>query len=201
MRGTRPTEERDANAGVEGREIDAPYDPPARRVSLVVIVVACSVVVVLAVGGFFLRSGRPRVDANGGLREGKGNLDRASDCKTSLAMTTRCVGEDSSFQECHYHLRAEGVPDPRVCAAFLSGPDAAAPATADEGPCPETRPAGWRPVDCNDFHVHADMLCFRCTDQSHTETDRELLQAFDRSCDMALVLKSCNEPLAGGGGP
>jgi hypothetical protein len=200
MRGTRPTEERDTNANVEARQIDEPYDPPARSVSLFTIV-ACSSAAVLLVGGLFLRSARPHVDAIGRLQEGKGNLDRASDCKTSLSMTTRCVGEDSSFQECHYHLRAEGIPDPRICAAFLSGPDAAAPATADEGPCPETRPAGWRAVDCNDFHVHADMLCFRCTDQSHSETDRELLQAFDRSCDMGLVLKSCNEPLTGGGGP
>ncbi len=131
-----------------------------------------------------------------GLQEGKGQLDQTSDCRTSLAKTTGCQGEDTSFQECHYHFRADGIPDAKVCAAFLAWPQAdPAAASAVENTCPETLPSGWENVPCENYGLAATMVCFHCFDGSRPEAARRLLQAFDPSCEHGIVLKSCNEAL------
>ena len=178
-------------------DLDGPETRTKRPVGLVGVV-ACAAL--LGASWLAFKGVRRGLDEFGGLQGGKGSIAQSSECRTSLSMTTACQGENSSFQECHYHFRAEGVPDPRVCAAFLAGPDAGPAPSADDGPCPETHPAGWEGVACQDFHLDAKMVCFRCSDRSHLEAGRELLQAFDRSCDQGVVLKSCNEPLAGTAG-
>jgi hypothetical protein len=160
---------------------------PNRR-TLILTLLGCGVLI--GAGGWFVLSVRVH-----GLQEGKGEIDQASDCRTSLTKTTACHGEDTSFQECRYHFRADGIPDAQVCAAFLASPRGGSVAEAGASPCAETSPAGWGGVSCEDYGLDPKMVCFRCTDKSSPETVRHLLQGFDRSCEHGIVLKSCNEPL------
>jgi hypothetical protein len=129
---------------------------------------------------------------------GKTILTEPSQCKTSLLETTSCRGEDTSFQECHYFLRAEGVPRPEVCRAFLakvtnarSGP---ANPDAGHGECSEVSPADWRRVPCSDYQLAGDLACLSCVSERH-EAARTLVQAFTPACDRAIVLKGCNVDL------
>ena len=170
---------------------------PTRPVPILPIAAGVAIFAACVAGALSFKAARHGLGVARGA-PGKQDIDHASDCRTSLAMTTACRGQNSSFQECHYYFRAEGVPDPQVCTAFLAGPDAGPAARVDEGPCPETRPAGWQTVACEDYHLDAKMVCcFRCFDGSQPESGRALLQAFDRACERGIVLKSCNEPLPG----
>jgi hypothetical protein len=161
---------------------------------------------------FTARTSDAPVRASGGRGEA---IEGPDDCRTALAMTTTCRGENSGFQECHYHFRAEGLPDPALCAAFLARPgtEPLAPAvttvtalavSADGGAahagCPENDPGGWQRVACEDYKVDATMVCFLCLDDSRPETARQIVQAFDRSCERGVVLKACNEPLRSAAG-
>jgi hypothetical protein len=128
------------------------------------------------------------------LQEGKGTIDDPSVCHTSLAKTTACRGSDTSWQECHYQFRADGIPDADVCASFLAAPiDASASTTAGQ-PCPEMSPAGWRRIACERFRLDATMACFYCVD-GRLESARQVVQAFAPSCERGVVLKSCNQEL------
>jgi hypothetical protein len=128
------------------------------------------------------------------------SFDFPGDCHTSLAMTTSCHGEDTSFQECHYHFRADGEPDPRICQAFLNGFPAAAPHTPStlEEPsydeCRPSSPAGWSPANCADYGVDGTMRCFRCRQRRGDVSVEETVQAFDATCARGVVLVGCNEP-------
>jgi hypothetical protein len=161
----------------------------ASRRALILALSGCGVLLIGAGGWFVVFL------AAHGLHEGKGEIDQASDCRTSLAKTTACHGKDTSFQECHYHYRADGIPNAQVCAAFLAGPRVGAVAEAGSSPCPETSPVGWEGVSCEDYGLDPKMACFRCIDHSSPETARALLQGFDRTCEHGIMLKSCNEPL------
>ena len=134
------------------------------------------------------------------VEQGSGGrvIDSPDDCRTALLKTTSCSGEDTSFQECHYHFRAEGIPDRQVCAAYLASGNGASDDRVVK--CLETSPAGWTRVPCAGRDLgssgvaagDADFVCFACSDGG-LENARSLLQAFDRSCQHAVVLKSCNE--------
>jgi hypothetical protein len=183
-------------------------EPASRRTPLIVALSMAGVVAVVGVAAWVVFDARRHVD--GALGEGKLVIDDPSDCRTSLAVTTTCRGENSGFQECHCHFRAEGIPDPEICTAFLAGPDALPASHPDpapamdggaRGPCPENAPTGWQPVACDSFGIDAAMVCYRCVDDTRPESSRELVQAFDRSCDRGVVLKSCNEPLRNAAGP
>jgi hypothetical protein len=162
---------------------------PVRRRT--VILGGAAVVLVLGGAAALLVIGAVEFSTGGG-----GPLTKPSDCRTSLAETTSCQGEDTSFQECHYHLRAEGVPDANLCALFLATVDGVPAPDPQHAPCPETSPAGWTRVACGAYRLDATMACFTCVDGSKPETGRLLLQAFDRTCRRGVVLKSCNEPLS-----
>jgi hypothetical protein len=165
----------------------------ANRRALILALSGCGVLLLGAGGWLVLSLGTHA------LQEGKGEIDQASNCRTLLAKTTACHGEDTSFKECHYHFRADGIPDPQVCAAFLASPRDGSVAEAGSSHCPEASPAGWGGVSCEDYGLDPTMVCFRCMDKSSPETARFLLQGFDRSCEHGIVLKSCNEPIPQGG--
>jgi hypothetical protein len=117
-----------------------------------------------------------------------------SDCHTVLARTTSCRGRDESWIECRYRFRADGVPDPKVCRAFLAAGDTGPPNAKPLPGCPEASAAGWEKVPCEKFHLEASMACFSCND-SQPEASRRLVQAFAPSCERGIVLKSCNDEL------
>jgi hypothetical protein len=156
--------------------------------ALILALSGCGVLLIGAGGWFVLFL------AAHGLQEGKGEIDQASDCRTSLAKTTACHGKDTTFQECHYHYRADGIPDAQVCAAFLAGPRDGSVAEAGSIACPETSPVGWEGVSCEDYGLDPKMACFRCIDHSAPETARALLQGFDRSCEQASCSRAAMNP-------
>jgi hypothetical protein len=114
------------------------------------------------------------------------------DCRTALVETLSCLGEDRSFQECLYHFRAEGVPDPAMCRAFVLGNPKV---TGSSDRCPPGDPSSWRPVECRDYALGSEYRCFLCVDNASHERNRSVLQAFRTSCDHAVVLAACNSPL------
>jgi len=121
-------------------------------------------------------------------------LDSPEQCRTALLETKSCRGEDSSFQECHYYFRAEGVPRAETCRAFANAPiDGAAPDAVD-GECSETSPSAWKRITCGDYELPASFACFSCSNV-RPEASRQLVQAFAPACDRAIVLKSCNVDL------
>lgn len=121
-------------------------------------------------------------------------LDSPEQCRTALLETKSCRGEDSSFQECHYYFRAEGVPRTEVCRAFANVPmDSAAP-DAGDSECSETSPSAWKRIACGDYELPASFACFSCSN-AQPEAARHLVQAFAPACDRAIVLKSCNVDL------
>ncbi len=165
---------------------------PKRKKPTVLFVLGCATLSVLAVGfvgiAWLLLSGPSHF-----MSEGKGPLG-PGDCRTALAQTTSCAGEDTSFQECHYRFRAEGVPSAPVCAAFLASA-AGGPAPVDAGSgCLETSPGEWTEVACASVHIETALRCFRCVDAT-PEAARVLVQAFDARCERGVVLKSCNQAL------
>jgi hypothetical protein len=127
-----------------------------------------------------------------------GGSRRISDprqCQTVLLKTIRCRGEDTSFQECHYYFRAEGVPRADVCRAFLDISETERAPDAGVQGCSELSPAEWKRVPCGDFMLPADFACFSCSSQQ-PEASRELVQAFTPMCDRAIVVKGCNVDIA-----
>jgi hypothetical protein len=197
----RPPASSHADAG-EG--LASKVQPASKRTPLVVAVSMAGILIVVSAASWVLFTAHGREAAS--LVSGKPTIEGPDDCRTALAMTTACRGENSGFQECHYHFRAEGLPDPRICTAFLAAADAPTPPhapavaaipadAAARGVCAENDPSGWQRVACGDYRVDATMVCFACADASHPESAREIMQAFDRSCDSGVVLKSCNEAL------
>jgi hypothetical protein len=130
----------------------------------------------------------------GELFSGSKKLTAPSDCKTALLETTSCRGEDRSFQECLYYFRADGVPQPDVCHAFLKVADSAVAADAGVSGCNERSPAEWKRIACGGYKLPADYTCFACS-SDRPETSRQLVQAFTAACDRAIVLKGCNVDL------
>ena len=119
-------------------------------------------------------------------------LDSPEQCRTALLETKSCRGEDSSFQECHYYFRAEGVPRAEVCRAFSDASlDSKAPLDPGASECNETSPSGWKSIACGDYELPASFACFSCANV-RPEASRQLVQAFAPACDRAIVLKSCN---------
>ncbi|HEX3769540.1 MAG TPA: hypothetical protein VHV30_01690 [Polyangiaceae bacterium] len=187
-----------------GEGVSAKVEAASKRTPVVVAASMIGIVVFVVAATWVVCTVRARDVPGATLGGGKPTLDDPNDCRTALATTTTCRGENSGFQECHYHFRAEGLPDPEICTAFLAGPDAVPPAhpaaarPVDGGAraaCPENDPTGWQRVACADYHVEAAMVCFECLDGSRPESAREIVQAFDRTCERGIVLKSCNEPL------
>jgi hypothetical protein len=130
------------------------------------------------------------------------SLSDPDDCITALTHTDTCEGEDRSFQECYYSLRATGVPELEVCRAFQSGrPNLEASAQAQGEPCPERNPGVWTEVACSAYVTDADYRCFQCLDSRPPEHNRRLIQAFSSDCQRAVVLKACNAPLLAPGSP
>jgi hypothetical protein len=121
----------------------------------------------------------------------KQTLDSPGDCHTTLAKTTSCHGEDSSFQECMYHFRAEGSPDPALCREFLASTPASRGAPATNG-CVETSSVGWQYAYCGEYGLEGYAQCYRCVEH-RPENHREIVEAFDPSCTRGVVLVGCNE--------
>lgn len=146
----------------------------------------------VAVLGWWVLASLGKLDLFGESRP----LSAPEQCRSALRKTHRCEGEDTSFQECRYHFRAEGEPDPGVCQSFLSGErrGSAEKSVLAREACPETSPAPWRRVDCAPFAIGAEFTCFRC-DEPELERARQLLVAYDANCRRGIVLKSCNQPL------
>jgi hypothetical protein len=137
----------------------------------------------------------------GGLSSGTGAITLPSQCHTALQTTTSCRGEDNGFQECHSFFRADGIPAPDVCRAFqraasetiaIRDEDAGA---AVRSPCDETSPIGWERIACDGMGLRAGSLCFQCA-SGKLEESRLVLQAFDATCELATVVRTCNVPLA-----
>ncbi len=126
---------------------------------------------------------------------GSTRLDSPEQCRTALLETKSCRGEDSSFQECHYYFRAEGVPRAEVCRAFSDASlDSGAPLDPGASECNETSPSAWKRVACGDYELPVTFACFSCANV-RPEASRQLVQAFAPACDRAIVLKSCNVEL------
>ncbi len=135
------------------------------------------------------------------LSSGTGAITLPSQCHTALQTTTSCRGEDNGFQECHSFFRADGIPAPDVCRAFqraasetiaIRDEDAGA---AVRSPCDETSPIGWERIACDGMGLRAGSLCFQCA-SGKLEESRLVLQAFDATCELATVVRTCNVPLA-----
>lgn len=111
-----------------------------------------------------------------------------SDCKPrKLTRVDACVGEDRSFQECHFYYRATGVADRAWCQAMSS-------VTAVGGElagCTWDSTQGWAAVPCSRYDIYGRARCFACVSGSHEATITHVY-AYDAGCERGLEQVTCN---------
>jgi hypothetical protein len=122
---------------------------------------------------------------------GSAKFSKPEDCKTPFVETKSCRGEDSSFQECYWFFRAEGVPDRAVCQSYLRR---GAPPFPSARSCDARSPQGWQNIPCAGVRLSATSTCFACR-VPEPEAARHYVQAFDSTCTQAILLAACNAPI------
>ncbi len=117
------------------------------------------------------------------------------DCRPrKLATMDTCRGQDSSFQECRYYLRATGTPDVAWCRAMLAAADRPEEPTA----CDLESPRSWAVVDCGRYGLSAFDRCFLCV-TGEPEARRTYVHGYDRRCTEAAEQVTCHvDPVEAG---
>lgn len=115
-----------------------------------------------------------------------------TECRVPLTEDHECRGFDDSWTECRWAFRAEGRPEPSLCRRFISAPTRR---SSGEGVRDYDDVDRFTAVPCAPWGLaESRFRCFEGVRTEHEAVNRYLL-AFDRDCEDAVILRTCNLPL------